>query len=257
MVQHENLLLVEDDGATRELLTVLLEAEGWNVQAAESGEAALERVRHSSSAPAVILCDLRLPGLCGEGLATVLHSAVPGACLIAMSATAAAQVPGYAAGLLKPFPPAAVQEEWERSLNSSAHVVEPTAGIAEGLDVAADGAGGLPIVDEATLLRLQKAMGTAGAQGLYAFALADTGDRLERMQGAVKDDDADVFKREAHAIKGSCGMIGARRLWRLANDAESETLGPTSETSLVEMLAEVEALRLMLEIQFPVLQQMP
>ena len=257
MVQHENLLLVEDDGATRELLTLLLQAEGWSVAAAESGEEAVAHVQQPNPTPAVVLCDLRLPGLCGEALAQALHHALPGACLLAMSATASAQVKGYAAGLLKPFPPAAVQQEWERFLSRPADPLSPDTSFVEPDASSADGAGDLPILDESTFLLLQKQMGAAGAQGLYAFALADTGDRLERMKRALEGGDTDVFHREAHAIKGSCGMIGARRLWLLANDAESETLEPTSRKHLSRMVEETEALRLVLETQFPVQQQMP
>ena len=255
MVQHEELLLVEDDGATRELLTLLLQAEGWNVRAAETGEEALANLQQPGTTPAVVLCDLRLPGICGEALANALQRAAPKACLIAMSATAAAKVEGYAAGLLKPFPPAAVEQEWERYLSRAAELAPSATSFVESAAPGADELSELPVVDESTLLRLQKAMGTTGAQGLYAFALADTGDRLARMQQALECDDANAFQREAHAIKGSCGMIGARRLWLLANDAESETLGSTSREKLLTMVAETQALRLMLEIQFPVQQQ--
>ena len=172
-----------------------------------------------------------------------------------MSATATAQVTGFDAGLLKPFPPAAVQQEWERHVSRSPDQGPPLDTAIANAD-ATDDTGELPIVDESTLLRLQTAMGAAGAQGLYAFALADTGDRLERMKEALKRGNVDVFQREAHAIKGSCGMIGARRLWLLANHAESGTLGAASGENLDRLFAEVRALRLLLEIQFPVQQQM-
>ncbi len=260
MVQHESLLLVEDDSVTRELLTLLLQAEGWTVQAVENGEQAIDNLQQSRSLPAVVLCDLHLPGLCGEALAHAIHVRAPGLCLIAMSATPNARVAGYFGGLLKPFPPDAVQQEWERHMTRAADAVSGGSGAVEaagpGLENAADrDTADLPIVDPSTLLELQRAMGARGAQGLYAFALADTGDRLKRMEQAVADGDVDVFKREAHAIKGSCGMIGARRLWRLANDAELEVMA-TSGKTVSGMAVETQALRLMLETQFPVQQQM-
>ncbi len=67
MVHGERLLLVEDDAATREVLTLLLAGEGWAVDAVESGEAAMEALA-AGLAPAVVLCDLQLPGICGEAL---------------------------------------------------------------------------------------------------------------------------------------------------------------------------------------------
>ncbi len=242
---------MEDDAATRELLGLLLEAEGWTVHAVETGEAAVARLRLHTPAPDVVLCDLHLPAMDGEELAQAMRAELPHGvtlCLIAMSATPAAAVQGYAAGLLKPFPPSAVQGEWER-------FVAPDEGHTGGLHPPS-GATAVteesPVVDEVTVQQLIRAMGARGAQGLYTFALGDTGDRLHRMERAVEAADGAVYTGEAHAIKGSCGMIGARRLSRLASDAEMEGLNGASCDKVSRMRVETEAVRLMLEVLFPV-----
>lgn len=67
-----HLLVVEDDPSLRALYEAELAEEGYRVATAESGEAALERVR--KQAPDVIVLDVRLPGANGlDVLRQVLH----------------------------------------------------------------------------------------------------------------------------------------------------------------------------------------
>jgi PAS domain S-box-containing protein len=56
-------LVVEDDAPTRGVLRQMLEREGWSVQEAENGAAALERV--AAGAPHLILLDLMMPEVDG------------------------------------------------------------------------------------------------------------------------------------------------------------------------------------------------
>src|SRR5947209_3858709 len=55
------VLLIDDDAMSRELLAMLLEAEGYAVNAAESGDAALAMLQ-TMQPPAVILTDMQMPG---------------------------------------------------------------------------------------------------------------------------------------------------------------------------------------------------
>lgn len=57
------ILIVDDEADMRWLLTNILQAQGFEVVAAEDGQAALERVR--KDAPSVILLDLKMPRLSG------------------------------------------------------------------------------------------------------------------------------------------------------------------------------------------------
>ncbi len=56
-------LVVEDDAASREVLTRLMESDGWKVDQASNGFEALERLE--ANAPGVILLDLMMPGMDG------------------------------------------------------------------------------------------------------------------------------------------------------------------------------------------------
>lgn len=243
MVDGEGLLLVEDDAATREVLLLLLEAEGWRVTGAESGEAAM-MLLEAGQRPAVVLCDLHLPGICGEPLAARLRKflAPAEATLLAMTATqTSTAADGYDAVLVKPFAAAAVEA-----------MREQVAGAGDACGTAGTEPAGDPIVDLETLEQLRRGMGEAGMRGLYAFALADAGDRMDRMDHAIAVGDAAAYVREAHALKGSCGMIGARAMARLAGDAESGELHAGSIQKVSELRVATEAVRLMLETLFPV-----
>jgi CheY-like chemotaxis protein len=57
------VLLVEDDGATRAMLRRVLEREAWEVEEAENGRVALERM--AVAEPALILLDLMMPEMDG------------------------------------------------------------------------------------------------------------------------------------------------------------------------------------------------
>jgi CheY-like chemotaxis protein len=65
-----NVLIVEDDSATRELLTTVLSAEGFHAVAAEDGLEALHMLRtlrrRAPDVPCLVLLDLAMPRLSGK-----------------------------------------------------------------------------------------------------------------------------------------------------------------------------------------------
>ncbi len=65
------VLIVDDEPATRSGLSRLLGAEGYSVETAESGAAALELV--SARPPDVVVTDLKMPGMNGLELLAKLH----------------------------------------------------------------------------------------------------------------------------------------------------------------------------------------
>jgi len=58
-----NILVVEDDAPTREMVSRMLEQTGWRVTEAENGRAALARM--AGGAPDLILLDLMMPEMDG------------------------------------------------------------------------------------------------------------------------------------------------------------------------------------------------
>src|SRR5438445_12054242 len=70
MVPAGNVLIVEDDADTREMLTTLLSTEGFHAVAAEDGLEALHLLRtvrrRAPNVPCLVLLDLKMPRLSGN-----------------------------------------------------------------------------------------------------------------------------------------------------------------------------------------------
>jgi DNA-binding response OmpR family regulator len=64
-MNHDWLLLVDDDTGIRDSLTLLLEMESYRLQSATDGADALRLLRASATLPRVILLDLMMPVLDG------------------------------------------------------------------------------------------------------------------------------------------------------------------------------------------------
>ena len=99
------VLLVEDEPALCRLAARALRGAGWRVRTTGSAEAALALAR-SLPRPALLLCDLTLPGLDGAGLLRALRARWPGLPAVMMSGYAETALPpelGAVAFLRKPF----------------------------------------------------------------------------------------------------------------------------------------------------------
>ena len=80
------------------------------------------------------------------------------------------------------------------------------------------------VVDAAALATLRE-LGGAGnpgyLDGLISDFLEDSSKRLEALRGAVQSGDAKALERAAHALKGSSGNMGLRRMQELCRHLES------------------------------------
>lgn len=79
-----HILLVDDDGQIRTSLSEALEDFGFQVDLAESAEAALSSI--GSSRPQVVLSDIRMPGMDGIELLKLLRERVPDVDVVLMTA---------------------------------------------------------------------------------------------------------------------------------------------------------------------------
>jgi CheY-like chemotaxis protein len=73
---HRWILVVDDDDSIRELLALILESRGFEVETAEDGEEALDRL-HSRKPPALVLLDLMMPGMDGITFVDELRKRAP------------------------------------------------------------------------------------------------------------------------------------------------------------------------------------
>jgi CheY-like chemotaxis protein/HPt (histidine-containing phosphotransfer) domain-containing protein len=269
------VLVVDDDAMSRELLGVLLEAEGYAVETADSGEAALALIQQGGPAPGVVLADVQMPGLSGARLAGKLRRACgERTLLLAISGSqppdkAVASFDGF---LLKPFKIEAIgaalagrrertaaaapakREKWvvvagpARTGMTGAKLVSiaasvPNTASKKGMDdqvedaPAGESISGVPVLNEKIYRQLAASMPAPQMQEMYAMCLNDARLRIATMRRLADEQDAAKFVREAHSIKGSCGMLGAAELHGMAAELEKKGLAGAAEVNSLDELA--------------------
>jgi len=223
------ILIVDDDELSREVLMLLAAVAGYEVDAVDSGDAALEQVQRTR--PDVVLTDIQMPGTAGDELAQRLRSLCgAGTQLLAMSASELEDGVGreFDGFLLKPFTmealTAAISDRFLRVENN------PTSA-------------GSSVLDEDVYAKLAGSMRGVQLKELYALCRRDAEVRVERMRQAASLGDDATYRKEAHALKGGCGMVGAVELQRLATSMEERGLRGDDVATLEEFLLASEQLR--------------
>ncbi len=239
LAANRSVLLVDDDELSREVLSILLEAEGYRVACASSGEDALLSLS-TAPKPGIVLTDLQMPGLSGSSLARQLRTLCgPATHLFVMSAGTPdpSLTELYDAFLPKPLS----VDDFTRALDGQ----QPTSATA------------LPhpaILDEAIYARLAFTLPRPQLVALYRFCLADALDRLASLRAAADRLDQDTLHRQAHTLRGGCGMVGATEIGTLAATLENLRLHahpPPELQALLDTLAEAhERLQSTLELRW-------
>lgn len=242
------VLLIDDDRMSREVLALLLASERYHVESADSGESALQWLRSTNDPVSVVLTDLQMPGLAGAELSAALRSLCgPATVLLAMSGSdvpdgTAAAFDGF---LLKPFRVRELAEAVQRCRvrNGDPHSSGETS--SKPAPTSNNGMGAQPhyashgqtsaapqavtgALDERIYRQLSDAMPGPQLHQMYGMCLEDVRRRLGEMRRLAEAQQADQFTRQAHAIKGGCGMLGASELYSMAADLERTGI-PASE----------------------------
>ena len=235
------VLVIDDDSLMTEILAVILGMEGHHVVTAESGEAGLEALPQQTVD--VVLTDMQLPGLRGEALAERLRSALASqatsARLIGMSGSepAAADRAAFDGFLLKPFS----AEDFSAIVqNAGPPQQDVTKSEPKKTEIAA--------LDESIVSRLATQLPAAKLRELYELTLQDARKRIDTMQRAETAGDFDLVEREAHALKGGTGMVGATELHQMA--AQREKCPNADTPPLADFLAACSRLERMLDTRF-------
>jgi CheY-like chemotaxis protein/HPt (histidine-containing phosphotransfer) domain-containing protein len=226
------ILVVDDDAVSREVIALHLEAAGYAVETAESGDAALRRLRAAGGLQlAVVLTDLQMPGTAGAELGRRLREVCgAGTLLLAMSGSE---------------PEKAVLREFDGFL-SKPFAIEAVAAAIAGSAPSAEGARGGDILalNEGVYRKLVGAMRCERLEQLYALCLSDAEARIVAMRRCASNGDDTAYRKEAHAIKGGCGMVGAAELQSLATSMEERGLGDANYVAtLDEFMVACERLR--------------
>jgi CheY-like chemotaxis protein len=233
IIAPKQILIVDDDALSREVLTLLLEHAGYLVEAADSGDAAVHSLSAASSlAPDIILSDMQMPGIAGSALALQLRELCgPTTKLLAMSGSIPStdNVREFDGLLLKPF-----------TLDELANAI---AG-----DIAPSGSPhpvpqGITALDETIYQKLAASMRSQRLEQLYELTLDDAEKRIALMRQSASNLEDDAYRKEAHAIKGGCGMVGAVELYQLSASMEKNGIDTNCVTSLDELKSACKRLR--------------
>ena len=239
------ILVIDDDDLMRDLLSTLLEVRGYRVTVAPSGESALDMLR-GNDLPDAILTDMQMPGLESEALTAALRAAVPDH-VVVLGMSGSRPSPGALeyldAFLSKPFD----IRLFEETLAAARTARVTRSGPADKMAATARDEQGstVPVLDQGIFEALAKSFRPDQMRELYNLTLDDVRKRLTRMHEHAAADDLPAVQREAHAIKGSCGMVGARELQALATAAEGGTTVHTS--ALADFPLACDRLRRMLD----------
>jgi HPt (histidine-containing phosphotransfer) domain-containing protein len=110
-------------------------------------------------------------------------------------------------------------------------------------------------LDEAVFQKFCGSAPISQALDMYAFCLRDAEKRLATMRQAASAGDDAAYRKAAHAIKGSCGMLGATELQRLAGAMEDRGLADANHVASCEefVLAceRLQGILIQLETRFP------
>jgi HPt (histidine-containing phosphotransfer) domain-containing protein len=82
----------------------------------------------------------------------------------------------------------------------------------------------VPVLNHDTYQRLASSMNREKVQQLYRLCLDDSQHRIGKLRHAVEQGDDAACRREAHALKGGCRMVGAMELGALAEFIEDHGL---------------------------------
>jgi signal transduction histidine kinase len=102
-VRVSRVLVVEDQPDLRELLRLLLEEEGLEVQEAAGAAAALQIIEGEGRRPDLVITDLVMPGLSGHELVRRMQAQSPGIPVLVISGYSDEEAPAGARLLRKPF----------------------------------------------------------------------------------------------------------------------------------------------------------
>jgi HPt (histidine-containing phosphotransfer) domain-containing protein len=98
-------------------------------------------------------------------------------------------------------------------------------------------------LDEAVYRKLAASMRSERLEQLYALNLSHTEARITRMRQAASNQEDAAYRREAHAIQGGCGMVGAVELQKLAASLEERGIDANHVASLDELAVAWNRLR--------------
>ena len=206
-----SILVVDDDPISRELVALLLGAEGHIVTKAASGTEAIRALKaaEANQLPSAILVDLQMPGMSGDTLAERLRNQVGvGVPILAMSATEPPTQGQFDGFLRKPID--------TNVLASLLGSVTPNIA-AKDDKKSADESGAL---NEAMFQKLKSMMPEHALDEVFAVCIWDVRKRIPEMTRWLYEGEMKSLRVSAHTIKGGSSMLGATSIAAIAQRLE-------------------------------------
>ncbi len=114
----KTILVVDDEDALRRMLCRALRQDGFQVYDANSGEAALKIATKRGAELDLLLTDIRMPGMSGHELATILSKTLPHLNVLFITGYSDATLPPKFPVLRKPFRLEQLRREVMRAVGS-------------------------------------------------------------------------------------------------------------------------------------------
>ena len=209
--RRRNILVVDDDPISREVVALLLGAEGHVVTKAASGNEAIRALKAAevSARPSAILVDLQMPGMSGDTLAKRLRSHVgEGVPILAMSATEPATHGRFDGFLRKPI---------------DANVLASLLGAAPPRGASIENhesPGHSDVLNEAMFQKLKSMMSEHAVDEVFSVCIWDVRKRIPEMTRWLYEGEMKSLRLSAHTIKGGSSMLGATSIAAIAQRLE-------------------------------------
>jgi CheY-like chemotaxis protein len=224
------VLIADDDPVSRLVITRQLQLRGFTVDAASNGREAVDM--HAADGYAAIFMDCQMPELNGydavrairEREGTEMHTPV-----IAMTASVREAdrelcfVSGMDDYIAKPLDQSALDGAIARRIPS----VELDLSTTGPLDGPA-GDLGVPLLERSVLTDVFR-HNSESRNYLIGVFVEETQARLEQLASATAVSDTPTMQRLTHALKGSAGAVGARRLERICSEAHDAAMADQAD----------------------------
>lgn len=229
-----NVLLIDDDMVSREVVATVLTMTGYNIHTASGGEEALSLLDSQACVPELILMDVQMPGINGTDLIRELRARSHALLYVVSASEIQPEVVEQADGfLLKPFGPEALEKALDR-ISPIIHSQPQT---------------GLAVVNPKTLSEFRGMMSEPAVRAIYSAVASDLERRQKALESAIARADYPEIHRIGHSIKGGCGMAGAVEAARIGELLESggddleysQSLLPHFQTAIVNLKRMLDA----------------
>jgi two-component system sensor histidine kinase/response regulator len=243
------ILLVEDNELNQLVACELLAGVGLQVEVADNGQVAVDRVLAQPDAWDLVLMDMQMPVLDGVGATQLLRQTIGPERLVIVAMTANAMQQdrdkcleaGMQDYVAKPIDPDALWRMLVKWLPARRPTAPPVGVIdVSGPTRAAIDIQALVVPGLDSALGLKRVLGNASTfvRLLHRFVAGQTG-AVEHAQQALDAGDHALAERLVHTLKGVAGNIGATEIQAQAEEVESRIHARAAQATIRPPLAQL------------------